>query len=179
MYKYDIALSYEGESEKLVQEVADYLISEKLRVFFAPYYQRQMVSQNLKSELFQIYQNESLIKVLFVTKKYQQSQYTQIEKRRAVSSTINENRRLMIVNFLGENLPEDLKKFVYLNGNIPTDEIADFIMARVKELKNNRSSEAEQDITDSGSKYKNVNFVENSKDVVFGNTVNIGNITIN
>lgn len=90
MYKYDIALSYEGESEKLVQEVADYLISEKLRVFFAPYYQRQMVSQNLKSELFQIYQNESLIKVLFVTKKYQQSQYTQIEKRRAVSSTINE-----------------------------------------------------------------------------------------
>ncbi len=85
----------------------------------------------------------------------------------------------MIVNFLGENLPEDLKKFVYLNGNIPTDEIADFIMARVKELKNNRSSEAEQDITDSGSKYKNVNFVENSKDVVFGNTVNIGNITIN
>ena len=178
MYKFDIALSYEGASEKLVQEVADYLLGEGLTVFFSPYYQRELLSGNLKSELFQIYQNESLVKALFVTKEYQQSQYTQIEKRRAVSSTRNDRKRLIVVNFLGEDLPEDLQKYLYLDGRLTTDEIADFMIERVKALKND-AADTVRSLQNGKEPGKNYNHVEHNRGVVFGDSVQIGNLTIN
>ncbi len=198
MYKFDIALSYEGASEKLVQEVADFLIGGHLQVFYAPYYQKEMVSANLKSELFQIYQNESLVKVLFVTEKYLKSQYTQLEQRRALSSTKQEPKRLIIVNFVGKKLPEELKKYVYLNGSLPTDEIADFIIDRIRQLKigisNAQTSHSpmadaqniRKDTTASaqtqsdakGVTIKNVNVIENNNGVIFGDSAQIGNLTI-
>lgn len=177
MYQYDIAISYESEKEKFVQEVVDYLKGEKWQIFFAPYMKEELLSENLKSKLFQVYQNESLLKVLFVTKEYLKSEYTQLEARRSLSSVKDEPRRLIVVNFLGTKLPEVLKPYVYLEGDGCADEFAFLISNRVKELKKNIKGVDKE----SGNKeldVKNINFVANNKGIVSGNQVTIGHMTI-
>ncbi len=134
MYKYEIAVSYESESESYVKEVVDYLLREGWRVFFAPYRQDTMISGKLKPELYQIYQNESLVDVLFVTEKYLRSQYTQLEKRSALRCARTDGQRMIIVNFIEGDLPEELKEYVYVNGDLESDEVADIISKRVKQL---------------------------------------------
>ena len=93
MYKYDVALSYESESEDFVREVSDILTAEGWNVFFALDRRKELLSKNLKSELYRIYQNDSLVKVLFVTDKYLRSQYTMLEERRALSSACENTER--------------------------------------------------------------------------------------
>lgn len=178
MYQFDVALSYEGKAEKFVQEVADYLIGEKWNVFFAPYYKKELLSENLKSELYQIYEKKSLIKVLFITERYLQSEFTRLEARRAVKSAEQDTRRLIVVNFIGKNLPEHLKKYVYLDYNVSTDEIADLVSGRVQELKG-ADSTSEKALSNRAPQGGIFNYVENNNGAVMGNYAHISNLTIN
>ena len=61
MYKYDVALSYESESQNYVREVSTFLTADGWNVYFALEKKAEMLSQSLKSKLYQIYQNESLL----------------------------------------------------------------------------------------------------------------------
>lgn len=181
MYKYDVALSYESESQNFVQEVFAILAKEKWNIFFAPDRKKELLSQNLKSELYQIYQNESLVKVLFVTDKYMQSQYTMLEKRRSLSSARENERRLIVVNFIGERLPEELEPFVYLEGDNFPDDIAFWISERIKELKAAESSQ--NDIEDKRNEKKSIaegtqiNVVTNDGGIIFGNNADLNNVS--
>lgn len=177
MYQYDIAISYEAEKEKFVQEVVDYLRGENWEFFFAPELKERLLSENLKSKLFQVYQNESLLKVLFVSEEYLKSEFTQLEARRSLSSVKDEPRRLIVVNFLGTKLPESLKPYVYLEGDGCTDEIAFLISNRVKELKTDRKDTYKKP-GDKDLNVKNMNFVTNNKGIVSGDQMTIGHITI-
>lgn len=181
MYKYDIALSYQSKSEKLVQAVSNYLKSEGWNVFFAPNNKKELLSENLNSKLFQVYQNESLVKVLFITKEYLNSEYTQLELRRSLSSSQDNERRLIVVNFIGESIPEELKPYVYLEGTGCEDEIAFQISERVKELKGTKSKleKTEQENEMFTCNIQNINYVKNNKGIVSGGTINIGHIDIN
>lgn len=143
-YKYDVALSYESASRDLVRSVAGYLKSESWRVFFAEEEQEEMLSEPLRERLYQIYQRDSLVKVLFVTEKYLQSEYTMLEKRCSLRSTKNHVRRLIVVNFIGKGLPEDLRNFVYLDGNSFADEIASFVGRRVAECRDQDAADTER-----------------------------------
>lgn len=144
MYRYDVALSYESASRDLVRKVAGYLKSESWRVFFAEEEQQEMLSEPLREKLYQIYQRDSLVKVLFVTEKYLQSEYTMLEKRCSLRSTKNNARRLIVVNFMGKRLPEDLRDSVYLDGNIFADEIASFIGRRIAECRDQDAADTER-----------------------------------
>lgn len=64
-YKFDVAVSYDSHCKKLVKEVVMYLKSEKFEVFFDEDERAELLSENLKARLYQIYQNESLMKVLY------------------------------------------------------------------------------------------------------------------
>lgn len=64
-----------------------------MECFFALDRRKELLSKNLKSELYRIYQNDSLVKVLFVTDKYLRSQYTMLEERRALSSACENTER--------------------------------------------------------------------------------------
>lgn len=52
MYKYDAALSYESESQDFVREISDILTAEGWNVFFALDRRKELLSKNLKSELY-------------------------------------------------------------------------------------------------------------------------------
>lgn len=180
MYKYDVALSYESELQDFVKEVSAILTAEGWNVYFALNCQQEMLSQNLKSKLYQIYQNESLLKVLFVTDKYLQNQYTMLEKRRSLCSAHENERKLIVVNFIGERLPEDLKSFVYLDGSNYPDDIAFWVGDRIKELK--ATALHHDDMGKTGGERKTVseaahiNVMTNEGGIIFGDNANLSHV---
>lgn len=175
MYKYDVAISYETQSESKVQEIVDLLRMEKWKIFFAPYCQKEMISQNLKGKLIQIYQNESLLKVLFITEEYLKRENTQLEMRSSLRSALDQEGRLIIVNYIGDRLPENLKKYVYVDGNRNADEIFDPISSRLKELKADTDS-AEEKQQSAVSNGANVKIVGTNYGIL-GENVNIGQVS--
>ena len=175
MYKYDIAISYESNNRKYVKEVVEYLKSDGFTVFFDEDKKMELLSENLKTKLYQIYQNESLIKVLFVTEEYMKRPYTQLESRAALRSIKDNHRRLVVINFMDAHIPEEFKDYVYLKGDSSTDEIAYLISERVKEFKEcNQESEAKQESTFRG--FQNINIVETNQGIIAGNNVQLNHI---
>lgn len=134
-YKYDAAVSYDSHSRELVRKVVAYLKSDKHEVFFDLDKKSELLSEPLEPKLYQIYQNESLVNILFVTDAYLKNKYTLLEARRSFISAEQNCRKLIIVNFLGKDLPEPYNEYAYLDGSLPADEIAYMIDKRIKELK--------------------------------------------
>lgn len=176
MYKYDAALSYESESQDFVREISDILTAEGWNVFFALDRRKELLSKNLKSELYQIYQNDSLVKVLFITDKYLQSQYTMLEKRRSLSSVRENAERLIVVNFIGENLPKELKPFVYLEGNNFPDDIAFWISERIKELKTGKLATKKEDMKRI-AEGQSINIVSNKGGCIFRDNAHLSDVS--
>lgn len=177
MYKYDAALSYESESQDFVREISDILTAEGWNVFFALDRRKELLSKNLKSELYQIYQNDSLVKVLFVTDKYLQSEYTMLEKRRSLSSACENAERLIVVNFMGEKLPKELKPFVYLEGNSFPDEIAFWVSERIKALKTGKLVMKKEEDAKRIAERQSINIVTNNGGYIFGDNANLSNVS--
>jgi len=179
-YKYDVAVSYESHSRNLVVKVVNFLRGEGWDVFLDVERQHEMLSENLQSSLYQIYQNESLIKVLFVTEEYLKNEYTLLEARRSFDSTRGNRRRLIVVNFM-EEIPEPYKDYVYLKDNLYADEIASFIGQRIRELKS-AEEEAVENLPRSEAfcektSQKNVNIIGNNYGgIIMGNHANVGDV---
>ena len=95
-YEYDIALSYKSEIQEKVTRIADYLKADGWEVFFAPYRQQEMLSEDVHTTLYDVYKNKSFLKVLFITESYLVSEWTQLEMRMALNSTEEERSRLLI-----------------------------------------------------------------------------------
>ena len=146
-----------------------------MECFFALDRRKELLSKNLKSELYRIYQNDSLVKVLFVTDKYLKSQYTMLEERRALSSARENIERLIVVNFIGENLPKELKPFVYLESNNFSDEIAFWISERVKELKTGKLV-TEKENEKKVASQQSINIVSNNGGYIFGDNAHLNNV---
>lgn len=180
MYKYDVALSYESKSQDFVKEVAGFLRGEGWNVFFAPERKEELLSENLKSKLYQVYQNESLVKVLFVTKKYLHSQYTMLEARCSLNSVRDNSRRLIVVNFVQDGLPKELKPFVYLEGNSFSNDIAYLVSDRIKELKKQDmdagSGKSGQKVQ---SQIETQNYCQNNSGIIFGDSANLNHVRFN
>lgn len=175
MYKYDIAISYASNSRKIVKEVVEYLKSDGFTIFFDVDRKEELLSEKLKNKLYQIYQNESLLKVLFVTKEYMRSPYTQLEARSALRSVGDNSRRLIVINFVGKYIPETLKNYVYLEGSNYTDEIAYLISKRIMELKKyNQGYEAEKENT--FRRFQNINIVGTNHGIIAGNDTQLKHI---
>ena len=141
-YKYDVAISYQSSLEKRASRLADYLQAESLDVFFAPIKQREMLSGKLHQVLYDVYKNQSFVKVLLVTEEYLHGEWTSLEMRMSLDSTDGDRRRLVIINYMGEALPDELKVFVYLDGNkLFEDQLASAVAQRIFDLKNKKRKE--------------------------------------
>ncbi len=179
-YKYDIAVSYESHCREIVKRVVAYLKSDNYRVFFDVDRKSELLSENLEGKLYQVYQNESLIKVLFVTDKYLENQYTLLEARRSFMSVEDNQRRLIIVNFMGKDLPEPYSTYVYLDGDLSADDIAYRIGERVKDLRGECSTDLKvaDKSPDANVYIKNINKVENNNGIITGDNAHMDNVSI-
>ena len=171
-YKYDIAISYQSNLEKSASRIADYLQAEGLNVFFAPAKQREMLSEKLHQKLYDVYKNQSLIKVLLITESYLKGEWTSLEMRMSLDSTKNERKRLIIINYMGMDLPNNLKSFVYLNGKeLHEDQLASIIAQRLRELQYNAEKTKQKTNTSSE--------IRNNHGIITGDNAHFGEIHFN
>lgn len=171
MIMYDVVISYQNEKFTEAKKIYDYLKVEGLNVFFAPENQQEMVSEKLHTKLYDLYKNQSYLKLLLVSPQYLTSEWTQLEKRMALESTKNDNKRLVIVNYTGENLLDELSVFTYIDGEDKTeDQIAAFVIERLRD--SNRLSNQKQNMQ--SEKQITSSWVNNG--IAIGNNASIGEI---
>ncbi len=172
---YDVAISYQNEKYKEAKKIYYFLKSEGWNVFFAPEKQQEMVSERLDVKLYDLYKNQSYLKLLLVSQQYLTSEWTQLEKRMALDSIKEDTKRLVIVNYTKENLSEELSEFIYIDGmNKTEDQIAAFVSERLRNLNIQPGLEPniqyKSQIT-SSSINNGINFGDNTKiegDIHFG-----------
>lgn len=135
-YKYDIAISYQSEMEEKAQKITDYLKTEGLNVFFAPECQLDIISEKLHTALYDIYRNQSFIRLLLVSDAYLSSKWTLLEKRVSESQNESDRRRIIVDYTETKSLPKDLKELVYIDGKSRhEDQIAVFTAEYIRKLK--------------------------------------------
>lgn len=169
MYRYDVALSFAAEMEETVRKVNWYMEAEGLNTFFFSERQKELLSQNPYKSIYKVFQSESLVKVLFVTLGYYESEWTGIERRRALDSTKEDSRRLIVVNYIDKKLDRELKTYIFAEGNkLEADEIASYIISRVKEIKNERQIMKKEEST--------TNIIVQNKGIITGDNAVFHNI---
>lgn len=175
-YKYDVAISYQNEIEDKAAKIAHYLQRENLQVFLAPEKQSEILSENLYEVLYDIYKNQSLIRLLLVSDSYLTSEWAQLERRVSKGENSSDIKRRIVVNYtVNQELPKDLKNLVYIDGNRRyEDEIAVLVSQRARDLKkeNREQIESEQRNT-SQSKVS----IQNNNGIVTGDNAHFGNIS--
>lgn len=133
--KYDIAISYKSALNQEASRIADYLMADGWKVFFAPIEQQELLSEKLHKKLYEIYKNESLLKILLIDDAYLMGEWTQLEKRVSLESTKHDRKRLLIVNYTGDVLPDELNSLVFLDGTrMHEDEIAAIATERLEQM---------------------------------------------
>ena len=109
-----------------------------------------------------------------------ENQYTLLEARRSFMSVEDNQRRLIIVNFMGKDLPEPYSTYVYLDGDLSADDIAYRIGERVKELRGECSTDLKvaDKSPDANVYIKNINKVENNNGIITGDNAHMDNVSI-
>lgn len=81
-YRFDVALSYAGEDQRLVRSIYSHLIAEKARVFFAPMQASDLWGKD-KRVFQRVFGPESKYVVPFVSKSYVRKDWPRLEFRAA------------------------------------------------------------------------------------------------
>ncbi len=181
-YVYDIAISYQSELVGTAEKIKGYLEKDNKKVFFAPDRQQELVSEQLRQELYNIYKNESLLKLLLISERYLSSEWTQIEQRMALESTKDDRKRLVLVNYTERPvLPGKLRDLVYIDGKSKTeDEVAAFVTERIDTYldKNPETNEKKKCNSDRETGYRqNTQFFNVNNGIQTGDNAHFGNIT--
>ena len=96
----------------------------------------------------------------------------------SLDSTKEEPKRLIIINYMGENLPDNLKDFIYLDGQkMYEDEIASMIIQRIQNMR-----KAHMDKKGEGEKRQYTEesiMINNNGGIVTGNGATFSNLHIN
>lgn len=134
-YKYNIALSYESQQEKLVEKVYHYLKAEKLSVFFAPSPECQIYlsGRNQREAFYDIFGKKAEYVALFVSSTYLAAVVPMEEAHIAYATHIPD--KIIPIYLEDAELPQELlnpKEINYFKANDPAV-IANHIAKRVWE----------------------------------------------
>ncbi len=177
-YEFDVAISFKSEMEEQAAKIAEYLKRDGWKVFFAPVKQQELLSENIHGKLYDLYKNKSLLKLLLISENYLSGEWTSLEMRMALKSTIDDRKRLLIVNYTEMNLPGEVGKLQYMDGNeLHEDEVAVIVTERLEKYLLHKSM-------DSSTKEKRSNREGTSASItinhgiIAGDYANFGNIQL-
>ena len=140
-YKYQVALSFPGEKRKYVERVAEHLRNLGVAVFYDLDEIIEMWGKNLSEHLGRIYSNESEYVVMFISKEYVEKEWTNHERRHALSRMNKQKGECILpVRFDSVSIPGLPDDVVYLNANdyIP-EKLAEAIAKKVKHQSDGRT----------------------------------------
>lgn len=122
--KYDVALSFAGEDREYVEATANILRGHGVRVFYDKYEEAQLWGKNLYTHLSDIYSNQAIYTIIFVSKHYGAKLWTNHERESAQARAFHENREYLLpARFDDTPIPGILNTIGYvdLRGKTPEE----------------------------------------------------------
>lgn len=122
-YDYEVAFSFAGENRVFVQEVADYLVSKGIKVFYDKYEQVDLWGKDLYQHLNTVYKKKANYCVIFISKHYAEKLWTKHELESAQARAFTENREYILpARFDNTEIPGLNETVGYLDINDMTPE---------------------------------------------------------
>ena len=90
-YRYDVALSFAGEDRKYVVQVAEYLKTKGVRVFYDEFERVSLWGKDLTETFVDVYMKNSRYAVLFISEHYRDKVWTRLERRAALARDLTEH----------------------------------------------------------------------------------------
>jgi hypothetical protein len=134
-WEYDVALSFAGENRDYVEEVAEILKAQGIKVFYDRYEEVDFWGRDLQEHLTDVYQNKARYVVMFVSEHYAAKVWTTVERRSAQARAINEPGRVYILpaRFDDTKVPGLLPTVDYVDLRKKTpQQLADMIVQKVR-----------------------------------------------
>ena len=95
-FKYDVALSFAGENREYVEDVATFLKSYGVKVFYDKFEQADLWGKNLYSHLNDVYKNKAKYTIMFISKAYAESLWTNHERESAQTRAFEESQEYIL-----------------------------------------------------------------------------------
>lgn len=96
IYKYDVALSFAGKNREYVEEVATFLESYGVKVFYDKFEQADLWGKDLYYHLNEIYKKKAKYTIMFISKAYAESLWTNHERKSAQARAFNESKEYIL-----------------------------------------------------------------------------------
>jgi hypothetical protein len=90
MPSYDVVFSFAGEDRKYVKQVAAYLKTKNVRIFFDEYEEVDLWGKDLAEHFEIVYRRSGQYCVMFISKNYVKKMWTRHERRAAISRALKE-----------------------------------------------------------------------------------------
>ena len=123
IYKYDVALSHTNEDRLYVKEVAIYLINHNIKVYYDEFYQADGWGKPPIDYLDQVFREQSLFTVIFISKRYQDDLSALNERKIAQTRAFNQDKEYILpVRFDDTDIPGlNMVKCIDLREKTPMD----------------------------------------------------------
>jgi hypothetical protein len=95
-YQYDVALSFAGEDREYVEEVALFLQSYGINVFYDKFEQANLWGKNLYEYLQDIYKNKAKYSIIFISENYKKKAWTNHERESAQARAFEESKEYIL-----------------------------------------------------------------------------------
>jgi len=96
MDKYHVALSFAGEDRKYVERVAEELVRHGVKVFYDKFEDTRLWGKDLYSYLSDVYKNQAMYTVMFVSEAYKKKLWTNHERKSAQARAFAENKEYIL-----------------------------------------------------------------------------------
>ncbi len=95
-HRYEVVLSYAGEDQSYVDEVANILKDRGVNLFYAPFKEADLWGTDLSEELDIVYRMEGRYCVMFLSKKYAEKAWPTHERRSAMARAVQQRTRYIL-----------------------------------------------------------------------------------
>lgn len=93
---YDVALSFAGEDRAYVEQVAAHLKTQGTKVFYDAYEEISLWGKNLYTHLSDVYANQAIFTVIFISDSYSKKLWTNHERESAQSRAFEESKEYIL-----------------------------------------------------------------------------------
>ena len=132
-YEYDVALSFAGEDRSYVEEVAEFLKTKSIRVFYDQFEEASLWGKDLVAYFDDIYQNKASYCVIFISKHYAPKAWPKMERRSAFARALSDEGYILPAKFDSTEIPglPSTVHYVDLAERTPA-ELGDLIIQKLK-----------------------------------------------
>jgi len=149
--KYDVALSYASEDQKIVDQIAKILRDQRnINVFYDDFEKTSTWGKNLAVHLPEIYFKQSLCVIIFLSKYYPRKKFTKLEKEAALAKSLESDQEYILPVIIDDSdkneiWPEGIiPTIAYLDLNkIEIEQLCDQIQEKIIDLKNKKRNQKE------------------------------------